>query len=263
MDIEIPNDVYSALKEFGLTDYETRAFVDLIISGKSNAKEISSRTNIPYSRIYDVLVNLESLGWVKVLSGRPMEYAAERPSLIAKLAKKQLEEKYIRIESALIEKLDPLFQKKTDVVDSTPIWIINGDIKQKLVEKIETARERIQLLLRKNNEALLNEYYTYLLNAHTLQNVKIEIILTNDITIEEKKVWRKLFSIAEIHQTDGHSLFDGIIIDEKQAILFLTSFFDIQVQEENMAFWISENKLIRYFNNYFRLVKARAKPFTL
>ena len=263
MEIEIPNDVYSALKEFGLTDYETRAFVDLIVSGKSNAKEISSRTNIPYSRIYDVLVNLESLGWVKVLSGRPMEYAAERPSLIAKLAKKQLEEKYVRIESALIEKLDPLYQKKTDVVDSTPIWIINGNVKQKVIEKIENAKEKIQLLLRKNNEPLLNDFYNQLLNAHTLSNVKIEVILTSDITIEEKKIWRKLVSIAEVHQIDGHSLFDGMIIDEKQAILFLTSFFDIQVQEENMAFWISENKLMRYFNNYFRLVKAKATSFTL
>ncbi len=65
----IPQEVYSALKEFGLTDYETRAFIALITNGISSAKDLSDRTKIPYSRIYDVLVNLENLGWVKVISG--------------------------------------------------------------------------------------------------------------------------------------------------------------------------------------------------
>ena len=107
--------------------------------------------------------------------------------------------------------------------------------------------------MRKNNEAQLNDYYNYLLNAHTILNVKLEVILTSDIEIGEKKVWRKLVSIAEVYQTEGHSLFDGIIIDEKQAVLFLTSFFDIQVEDENMAFWISEaNSPV--FCNYFRVV---------
>ena len=108
----IPQEVYSALKEFGLTDYETRAFIALITNGISSAKDLSDRTKIPYSRIYDVLVNLENLGWVKVISGRPMQYKAERPAFVAKLAKKQIEEKYQRIEHALLEKLEPLYGQR-------------------------------------------------------------------------------------------------------------------------------------------------------
>ena len=91
MSSNIPQEVYAALKEFGLTDYETRAFIALITTGISSAKELSDRTKIPYSRIYDVLVNLENIGWVKVISGRPMKYKAERPAYVAKLAKKQIE----------------------------------------------------------------------------------------------------------------------------------------------------------------------------
>jgi sugar-specific transcriptional regulator TrmB len=68
---KIPQEVYAALKEFGLTDYETRAFVALTINGISSAKDISDKTQIPYSRIYDILLNLESQGWVKVHQGRP------------------------------------------------------------------------------------------------------------------------------------------------------------------------------------------------
>ncbi len=64
---KIPQEVYAALKEFGLTDYETRAFVALKINGISSAKDISDKTSIPYSRIYDILLNLETNA-IKILA---------------------------------------------------------------------------------------------------------------------------------------------------------------------------------------------------
>mgnify|MGYP000956214185 CR=1 FL=1 len=188
----IPQEVYAALKEFGLTDYETRAFIALITNGISSAKELSDRTKMPYSRIYDVLVNLENLGWVKVLSGRPMKYKSERPAIVAKLAKKQIEEKYQRIEQALVEKLEPLYGHE-EQIESTPIWILNGNIMEKVVEMIRSTEKNLTIFLKNPNEALLTDFFEHFLYI-VGKKVDINIVMNESImnTTQNKNIWRKI-----------------------------------------------------------------------
>lgn len=257
---KIPQEVYAALKEFGLTDYETRAFVALTINGISSAKEISDKTSIPYSRIYDILLNLESQGWVKVHQGRPMMYQAERPVVVAKIAKKQLEEKYKRIESALIDKLEPLYGNEKEI-DTTPIWILKGDVNVKISELFENSKKSIRILFTNPNEELLDTFFENLINAST-RKIDLEMVIPEDFNPKDKKIWRKMLSIAKI-KTASNIIFDGILVDDEDMLMFLSSFFNIRVQEENLVFWISENRLITYATTYFRYLWNLGKKFSL
>ncbi|MHA1777244.1 MAG: hypothetical protein DRO88_02715 [Promethearchaeia archaeon] len=261
MKTNISQEVYAALKEYGLTDYETRAFVALITNGVSSAKELSDRTNIPYSRIYDVLVNLETQQWVKVISGRPMKYKAERPAFVAKLAKKELEEKYQRIESALLEKLEPLYGAE-ETVESTPIWILNGQVFQKVEEMIRTTSKNLTLFLKNPNEKMISDYFDIFLD---LSEKKVEINVLVDEThlkIQNKNTWRKLASIAHI-QLVKHVLFDAFLFDQSEMIIFLTSFMKIDIKDENMVFLIQENRLINYSKTYFKMLWSMGRKFSM
>ncbi len=258
----IPQEVYSALKEFGLTDYETRAFIALITSGVSSAKQLSEKTKIPYSRIYDVLVNLENIGWVNVISGRPMKYRAERPAKVAKLAKKQIEEKYSRIETALVEKLEPLFGHE-DAVDSTPIWILNGDVENKVKDMITNCEQSLIIFLKNPSEEFFDHYFDEFLDL-TEKNVDIKIVINgHKLEVEEKNTWRKISSIAEVQVVNKHIMFDSMLFDKKEMIIFLTSFFKIRVKEENMVFLITEKQLINYAKGYFKMVWSAGEKFSL
>lgn len=262
MSDNIPQEVYAALKEFGLTDYETRAFIALITSGATSAKDLSDRTHIPYSRVYDVLVNLENLGWVKVISGRPMQYKAERPAFVAKLAKKQMDEKYQRIEHALIEKLEPLYGHE-EIVESTPIWILNGNVQQKIIDMIRNVSHTLTIFLKYPSESILTDYFEHLL---FLTSKKVDIyILVNErnLQIKNRNIWRKLLSIAKI-QTVKSVLFDAMLFDNQDLIIFLTTFFNQQMlKEENMAFLMNEQRLVNYTKNYFKMLASIGQKFAL
>src|SRR2546430_8726406 len=69
-----------ALKEFGLTEYEAKVYVSLVESGTQTASEISRTASIPYSKIYEILGNLERKGWVETEQGRPSKYYPKAPS---------------------------------------------------------------------------------------------------------------------------------------------------------------------------------------
>jgi predicted transcriptional regulator len=60
-----------ALKELGLTEYETAAYLALVEGGQISASDVSSRSKVPYSRIYDVLGRLEEKAFIQVQRGRP------------------------------------------------------------------------------------------------------------------------------------------------------------------------------------------------
>jgi len=259
---KIDHEVYAALKEFGLTDYETKAFVALTINGISSAKEISDKTNIPYSRIYDILLNLESQGWVKVHQGRPMLYQAERPKSVAKIAKKQLEEKYKRIESALIDKLEPRYGNEKEI-DTTPIYMLKGDISLKITNLLTASKKKIQIFFNKPDEGFIEEFFDQLLEANT-RKVEIQVVIPKSFSpsAENKKIWRKMLTIAKIQYTT-RVMFDGIIIDENDLMVFLSSFFKINVREENMVFWITEVNLVRYAMTYFKTLWSLGEKFSL
>jgi sugar-specific transcriptional regulator TrmB len=256
--------VHSALKEFGLSAYATRAFIALILNGVSSAKEISNMTNIPYSRIYDVLVNLEGLGFVRVISGRPMRYRAERPAKVAKIVKKRLDERFQRIEAALIERLEPLYgnANASEEVDATPIWILTGDIVRKIAEKTENCKKIFRILLKNPNEALLNGVFEHLL-AMSSRRVKIEVIVgKKHFKMGKKMLWRKLMSIGRVMVVPS-VIFDGFIFDDEEMLVFLTSFFNVAVREEQMMFWISDQRLNAYTSTYFKMLWNSGTQFTL
>ncbi|MHA1585258.1 MAG: TrmB family transcriptional regulator [Promethearchaeota archaeon] len=261
MDATIPQEVYAALKEFGLTDYETRAFITLITNGIQSAKELSTHTKIPYSRIYDVLVNLENLGWVKVISGRPMQYKAQNPSFVAKLAKKQIEEKYERIENALVEKLEP-FYGRDDHIESTPIWILNGNVGDKISDLINSASQTFWIYMKNLNEKILENYYEKIF-ALSVKKVDIRVLLNkNNIKIQNKTIWRKMGSIAKIKMFENID-FDALSIDESEMILFLSSFYNLGVTDENLVFLVQEPKLMYHNKKYMQDIWSNGEDFAL
>ena len=48
-----------ALKQMGLTEYETQAYLALVDGGQMAASDVSAKSKVPFSRIYDVLGRLE------------------------------------------------------------------------------------------------------------------------------------------------------------------------------------------------------------
>ncbi|MFW9800325.1 MAG: TrmB family transcriptional regulator [Candidatus Thorarchaeota archaeon] len=135
-----------ALKELGLTEYETSAYLALIEGGQMAASDISSRSQVPYSRIYDVLGRLEEKGFITVSKGRPTLYTAKSPTEVVRLVRLDWEH---RIESAtklVVEELQPLFERETTAT-TRDVWLLHGRaaILAKALEMLDAAREEVIL----------------------------------------------------------------------------------------------------------------------
>lgn len=65
--------------ELGWTEYEAAAYCVLVINGEMEPQDIHLETNIPNSRVYGILSQLEDRGCVKLKDKRPKIYDAIHP----------------------------------------------------------------------------------------------------------------------------------------------------------------------------------------
>lgn len=133
MGTSLADDFAIYLHEMGLSEYEARAYLGVLQSGMTTAKEISEAVDIPQSRVYDVLESLESKGFVTVQPGRPKKFGPIEPELAinqyVQYKRSNLEDELDRSRKVGDEFLDELdgeqFQyRQTDEIDV--FWSYKG-----------------------------------------------------------------------------------------------------------------------------------------
>lgn len=77
-------------KIFDLNLYEVKVWTALLSRGTSTAGELSSISDVPRSRTYDILESLEKKGFIIMKLGKPIKFVALKPEEVIERVKKNL-----------------------------------------------------------------------------------------------------------------------------------------------------------------------------
>ena len=111
----------AVLKKLGLTMYEAQVYVTLTSLISSTATEISEKSGIPRSKIYEVLKGLVQKEYVDVEDGRPLTYNVRSPVEVLSREKTRLNEQI----DDTISSLTYVYENGMSQVQA-PIWRIYG-----------------------------------------------------------------------------------------------------------------------------------------
>ena len=89
------------------------------------ASEVSKGSDVPVSKIYEVLGNMERKGWVESQNTRPSKYFPKSPSTALQALKMRMEAELKSNEYDLLSELMPLYEQK-EIQERPDIWIIRG-----------------------------------------------------------------------------------------------------------------------------------------
>lgn len=141
----------ATLRDLGLSEYESRVYRALLRTGPTTAKELSTASDVPMGRIYDVLNALETNGLIRNQhSRRPKKYVAVEPEValdrVLDDKERELDAELRRFEKAVEELTDQL-----DASGSTdePFWTVAigpGDTVDLLTERLAVAIDRIVMV---------------------------------------------------------------------------------------------------------------------
>lgn len=241
-----------SLKEFGLTDYEMRAYAALLEMGPMTASELSENAEVPYSKMYEVLGNLEKKGWIEAEHGRPSRYYPKPPVDAIEATKLRMESSLKSSEAQILSELQPLYEKK-EVHERPDIWIVRGEfnVLGKVREIINRSQKELLIAIPGLNEAVVEMFSPSLIRLRE-QGVKALVMTTQN---QDGKVLKGLTKFVDVKVR--RQLFGGGIISDVKEVMILLG--GETGEEVSLAIWSDHVGLAKFAKNYFEYLWREAK----
>src|SRR5207245_10355905 len=114
-----------ALEKIGLTSYEIKVYSALLKTGQINASDLSQKSSVPYSKIYEVLGTLEEKGWIGSDDSRPAQYFAKRPTTAIETSRQNFESDFKNNESIILKEVTQLYEQ-SETIERQDIGVVTG-----------------------------------------------------------------------------------------------------------------------------------------
>jgi len=242
-----------ALKDFDLTEYEVKAYIALVEYGPMPASQLSTKAEIPYSKIYEILGNLERKGWVELEQGRPSKYFAKPPEAALDSTRLRKENSLRSSETDALSELKPLYEKK-GVQERPDIWIVRGqdNILDRIKETLNRTRRELLVAMPTVPEPII-ALAAPLLSLLRNGGVKVSLMLPNSAS---KEVVRRLKDVADVRVRE--QMFGGGMISDSREIIILLG----EEPEKGLTLAISSHHegLVKFGKIYFEFLWENSKP---
>lgn len=221
-------------KIFDLNLYEVKVWTALLSRGTSTAGELSSISDVPRSRTYDILESLEKKGFIVMKLGKPIKFVALKPEEVVERVKKNLmvdaKERSKRLETMrgdeVLDELSALFTKGIKFIEPSDL---SGSIKgrQNLYNHLDMmVRDAEKTITMVTTEEGLNRKMEALMPSfEKCKKRGVKIRIAAPITKNNIKVAKELKKVAEVRDldkfkarltiVDGNQLMFMLLDDEK------------------------------------------------
>lgn len=238
VNIEVSNTTIETLKNFGLSEYESRAYIAIVSLGVAPVKKICEVANIPHPRAYDTLAALEEKGLVELRQGRPKVYKAVPP----RTAFRRLEKALSRDKDYAIEELSDFYGVQKSKQE---LWTMHG--KQNIVNKIE------EMLMGAEQCAMVSFPKDLLLEIEkTLRSVAkrgIELKIWTCSEEDSSKVVLPLKGNIEI-VSDTQVYANLLVVDRSEALISSGCIEDYRGPW--IGIWTNEESFVKLISMFFK-----------
>ena len=253
--MSISDKTRKSLEKIGLTSYEIKTFSSLLKTGELTASDLSQKSGVPYSKIYEVLGTLEEKSWIGSDDSRPTKYFAKSPSTGLDTTKQKLENDFLHNQSIILNELVPLYEK-SGVSEKPEIWVLSGaiNITTKILEMVDTCRNEVMIAIPEAGEELVKQALPKLRSLHD-KGVKITILTSDKIDKESVKAIKRVATVKIKKGLFG----GGIISDKKYVVILLGPETTGAGSSDIVAIWADHAGLAGFARQYFEYLLKDSK----
>ena len=214
--MSISDKTRKALEKIGMTGYEIRTFSTLLKSGEMTASDLSQRSGVPYSKIYEVVGTLEEKGWIGSDDSRPTKYFPKSPATGLDTTKQKMDTEFTENQNVILHELVPLYEK-SGTSERPDVWVLSGatNITLKILEMVDACRNEVMIALPDAGAELVRQALQKLRLLHD-KGVKITILTSDRMDKDSIVAIRR---VADVKIKKG--LFGGGIISDNRYVVIL------------------------------------------
>ena len=248
-------------KIFDLNLYEVKVWTALLSRGTSTAGELSSISDVPRSRTYDILESLEKKGFIVMKLGKPIQFIALKPEEVIERVKKNLvinaREKSVRLEKLkgdeVLEELTSIFSDGIKYIESSDL---SGALKSRqniynhLDMLVREAQSTITLVTTADGLTRKLEVLLPSLEKAKKRGVKIRIAVP--ITKECASIVKEASKFAEIKNLNKFNA-RFCVVDNKE-LLMMVMHDEETHPTYDVGIWVNTPYFASALNNMFSLI---------
>jgi HTH-type transcriptional regulator, sugar sensing transcriptional regulator len=236
-----------AMESLGLTSYEIKVYLSLLEKGSMTASDLSKKSGVPYSKIYEVLNSLEDKGWLESDSSRPQKFFPKSPITALEAMKMRIENSIRDSKNMIMSELMPIYEK-SGLKERPEIWVVMGvyNIAAKIGEIIQTCQHELLIALPHVAEDIARPLQPTLRMLKE-KGVRIDVLASEGASPDTV---RTISRVADVRLKN--SMFGGGVIgDSKHVMILLSEGRSENGNFEPTAIWAEHVGLARFAKDYF------------
>lgn len=247
-------------KIFDLNLYEVKVWTALLSRRQSTAGELSSISDVPRSRTYDILESLEKKGFIVMKLGKPIKFVALKPEEVVERVKKNLvveaKEKSVRLEKLkgdeVLDELNSLFSDGVKFVEPTDMsGALRGrqNLYNHLDMLVREAEESITLV--STADGLNRKLEVLMPSLERAKKRGVKIRIAAPITQGNIKIAKELAKVAEVR--DAGSLKARFCVVDSEQILFMLLNDETVHPNYDLGVWINTEFFAQALDQLFEI----------
>ncbi len=249
----------NALRRLGLTEYESRIYLVLIKMGPIKASELSFFGQIPRTKTYGAIKELERKGLLRIVPGKPEAYAPSSPSevlmpLVTKL-NRDLSDAEGVVQGLAVAYESSRFIKRQGPREAEEFWELDGrpGIINKLNQIFSDASKTINYCT--TASGLIRAYKAHCEILEKVSKKGTGVRILSPLNSENSGVARELSEVLEFKILDKPFGENFVTIDSHEMVVVESKPEDLRTdQGADKAIWTTNRLLVELHDQLFERV---------
>jgi HTH-type transcriptional regulator, sugar sensing transcriptional regulator len=245
----------AALQRLGLTEYESRLYLSLIRQGPTKASQLSFFGQVPRTKAYGAIKELQQKGLLRIIPGKPELYEASSPNevlfpLISKI-NNEIKDCEDVVQSLAVTFETSKYAKRDAPKQSEEFWRMDGRqaIYNKLNQAMLDASKSINYST--SETGLIRAYKAHAEAFERAQRRGATVRLLSPITPSNSTLAKEFSEIVELKTTE-RPLAHFVSIDSNQLIVLDSMPDDANTRVgHDVAIWTTSTLLVDLFERLF------------
>jgi sugar-specific transcriptional regulator TrmB len=246
----------NALRHIGLTEYESRLYLVLVKMGPVKASELSFRAQIPRTKAYGAINELERKGLLRIIPGKPDVYSPASPGevlmpIVNKLSR-QLTEAESVIEGLMLTFETNRFVKRDGPKEADGFWEVEGrpGVINKLNQIFSDASKSVNYCTSATGLVRAYKAHCDILEKASDRGVAVRIIAP--VNSENAVVAREIAEVLEFKSIDKPFGQNFVTVDSRELIVMEILPEDLRTdQGADKGIWTTNRLVVELHGELF------------
>lgn len=249
----------TALRRLGLTEYESRIYLVLVRRGPIKASELSFFGQIPRTKTYGAIKELERKGLLRIIPGKPEAYAPSSPGevlmpMVTKLSRELTDAEAV-VQGLVLAFESGKFVKREGPKESEEFWEIQGrpGIINKLNQIFGDASKSINYCT--TAAGLVRAYKAHCEILEKVSKKGTGVRILSPITSQNAGVAREISEVLDFKVLDKPFGENFVTVDSHELIVVEPKPEDLRTdQGSDKAIWTTNRLLVDLHDQLFERV---------